>query len=1092
MQRLDIGARSLCVSLPFLVMAASFVPAASTNSFVNFESPPVHPLALAPNGERLVLCNLPDARIEVFDLTSGIPRPAGSIPVGLDPVSVRFRTSNEVWVVNLISDSLNAVDLESKQVVATLPTADAPMDVVFAGNPPRAYVSCSGVNEVQVFDPIDRTLVQTLPLEGNRPRALAVSPDGRKVYVAFFESGNQTTILSGGVGPLATLPPPLALNFPQGPYGGMNPPPNAGNRFEPPLNALLPTNTPSPKTGLILRKGRNGKWLDDNQGDWTEFVSGSKAAFSGRPPGWDLIDHDVAEIDTETHQIKYVGGLMNICMDLAVNPITGAIAVVGTDAENHVRYEPNLKSVFVKVKIALTDPVGEESSVLDLNPHLDYRTTMVDSAIRGQSVGDPRSIVWTADGQRGFVAGMGSGNIISIDAAGRRSTSRPAVKVGDGPVGLALDEARQQLYAWERFAGTLTVVDLNRMARAATLNLFDPTPLEVKAGRRFLYDTHETSGLGQVSCGSCHVDGRFDRLAWDLGNPAGDILALDFTKHNFGQFTPNATNDFHPMKGPMVTQTLQDIIGHEPFHWRGDRGALEDFNPTFTALQGRSVELTTNEMGQLKAFLATLTFPPNPFRNRDNSLSTNLLLRGHLSLGRGDLEPGKQLPNGNAVAGMRTFRDTSDLGCVHCHTLPTGLGPDLSWNGFSWRPFPVGSRGEHHTGFTALNRSTDLPFKIPQLRSLHDKMGMDLLNARSLSGFGFFHDGGVDSLTRFVQDSFNFAGDQPTADILAFLLSISGSDLPPGLFSSTQLPPGVASRDVPASVGTQLTLTQSTMPELLNVMVRLSSSTSNRVDLIVRGAEGELRRGWVFDRKTQRFRTDQNGGSQSRTELLSLANPAHPLTWMLVPLGMGVRLGIDRDEDGYMDRTEIEFGSDPDDAESLATNRPPIFSPIPVQHLFLGDRFQTTIRATDSDRPKQTLRYRLEPPRLEGIVIDEVSGVLTWSPPSDFDPGDYSVGLSVIDDGNPPRQAIATFSLVLHRAEERPVLRSISFEESLPVIHWSGMAGKTYQIEFTTSLSFDTWQSLGGPLVGTGDIGRLADETPSRQTQRYYRILLKP
>ena len=31
------------------------------------------------------------------------------------------------------------------------------------------------------------------------------------------------------------------------------------------------------------------------------------------------------------------------------------------------------------------------------------------------------------------------------------------------------------------------------------------------------------------------------------------------------------------MKGPMTTQTMIDIIGHEPHHWRGDRDGLEEF-----------------------------------------------------------------------------------------------------------------------------------------------------------------------------------------------------------------------------------------------------------------------------------------------------------------------------------------------------------------------------------------------------------------------------------------------------------------------------------------------------------------------------------
>ena len=44
---------------------------------------------------------------------------------------------------------------------------------------------------------------------------------------------------------------------------------------------------------LIVKKQPDGRWLDDNQGDWTPFVTGTNAAFSGRIEGWDLIDHDV-------------------------------------------------------------------------------------------------------------------------------------------------------------------------------------------------------------------------------------------------------------------------------------------------------------------------------------------------------------------------------------------------------------------------------------------------------------------------------------------------------------------------------------------------------------------------------------------------------------------------------------------------------------------------------------------------------------------------------------------------------------------------------------------------------------------------------
>src|SRR6185503_16687637 len=98
--------RALPGAIMFVVCAAVGlevdVQAATTNSFVNFETAPVHPVALSPDSRWLAVCNLPDARLELFDVTSGIPLSIGSVVVGLDPVTVRFRSNNEVWVVNQI------------------------------------------------------------------------------------------------------------------------------------------------------------------------------------------------------------------------------------------------------------------------------------------------------------------------------------------------------------------------------------------------------------------------------------------------------------------------------------------------------------------------------------------------------------------------------------------------------------------------------------------------------------------------------------------------------------------------------------------------------------------------------------------------------------------------------------------------------------------------------------------------------------------------------------------------------------------------------------------------------------------------------
>src|SRR5258706_14200441 len=69
----------------------------SSNAFVNFETAPVHPIALSPDGNRLAVCNLADGKLELLDVSSGNIVPSGMVPVGIDPVTVRFRNKDEAW-----------------------------------------------------------------------------------------------------------------------------------------------------------------------------------------------------------------------------------------------------------------------------------------------------------------------------------------------------------------------------------------------------------------------------------------------------------------------------------------------------------------------------------------------------------------------------------------------------------------------------------------------------------------------------------------------------------------------------------------------------------------------------------------------------------------------------------------------------------------------------------------------------------------------------------------------------------------------------------------------------------------------------------
>ena len=329
--------------------------------------------------------------------------------------------------------------------------------------------------------------------------------------------------------------------------------PNNGTGFRPSLNPNLPPKLDT--QSLVVKKQPNGRWLDDNNGDWTNIVSGGQG---NRIAGWDLRDRDIAILNANTLSLRYQSTLGNILMAMDVNPASGRLTVVGTDALNHIRFEPNLNGTFLRVNVSEFNPANANATVQirDLNSHLDYNSGTVSDSLRQRSIGDPRGIAWRANGSRAYVTGMGSNNVVVLGANNTRALSTH-IKVGEGPTGIVLDEAREYGFVLNKFDASISVLDLASSSEKSRQSFFDPTPQVIKIGRKHLYDTHIGSGNGTISCASCHVDGKWDRLAWDLGNPAGEMRTVNGT-------------EFHPLKGLKVTQSLIDTVNPGmPLHWRG-------------------------------------------------------------------------------------------------------------------------------------------------------------------------------------------------------------------------------------------------------------------------------------------------------------------------------------------------------------------------------------------------------------------------------------------------------------------------------------------------------------------------------------------
>ncbi|MFA6047000.1 MAG: hypothetical protein WC718_18610, partial [Phycisphaerales bacterium] len=500
--------------------------------------------------------------------------------------------------------------------------------------------------------------------------------------------------------------------------------------------------------------------------------------------------------------------------------------------------------------------------VTDLNPHLTYAVRTIPQALRDVSVGDPRGVVFHPSNGRAYVSGLGSNNVVVSDGAGARVAT---INVGEGPTGLVMNAAGSRVYVLNKFEGTISTIDTATNTEQGRVAFYDPTPGNIKDGRPLMYNTHLTSGLGQASCASCHVDSRTDFLAWDLGNPAGTVKAFDQTCQ-----TPTC-RAWHPMKGPMVTQSLQGIVGNEPLHWRGDRENVAAFAPAFTDLQGMDAQPTTAQLDQLTQFIQTITYQPNPIRQLDGTVPATV--------------PTSDGGAGNPTTGAVTFRTQTVVPaatCQTCHALPNGSNGRVD--------DPPGK---------------PQPLKIAGLRAMYEKVGWSRTGQANTKLTGFDHDSDFDTFTALLNGSgFTFApGAQGTTqkrDIEAFVMTLQN--------------------DTHAGVGQQVTLAGTpTGATLTRLSTFLNVAATGQAGLIVKGRVNGESRGYYYFGAGQ-MQSDRAGEVLSETALRALAGVGSELTYTLVPLGTQKRAGVDRDVDGYLDMDEVDAGSDPSDANSVPCN----------------------------------------------------------------------------------------------------------------------------------------------------------------------------
>ena len=918
-------------------------------NYTLFEAGQVRPMAMSADGNTLYAVNTPDNRLEAFQIKDKGLVPLGSVRVGIEPIAVSVAKDGKVWVVNHVSDSvsiINASDPANMSVIRTLLVGDEPRDIVFAGpNSNRAFITTAhrgqnspvplsdfttpgiGRADIWVFDStalgeaMGGEPITIITLFMDTPRALSVSPDGKKVYAAGFKTGNQTTtILEMVVTDNGGLPGPKAF---------------VDTNFDEIPDTWLPTDAngvPQTLTSLIVKF--NGEhWVDGTGKIWDDQIK------------FNLPDKDVfvidamAETPAEVDSYSTVG---TVLYNMAVNPVSGKIYVSNTEARNHVRFEgpgglgSTVRGHFAESRITVIDNDGNVAP-RHLNKHIDYSKCCKDNpAVKAKSLAQPMEMAITSDGKTLYVAGFGSSKVAVLDTAELESdtfeldASKHITVSGGGPSGVILDETRKQMYVLTRFDDGISVLDTQTKKEVSHLTMYNPEPQHIRDGRKYQYDANLTSSQGDSSCGLCHVFGDMDQLAWDLGNPDGTYKAnyapLAINHEEFG-FPPQIST-FVNMKGPMTTQSMKGMANHGAEHWRGDRtgadgiaenmqpdsgvydeqAAFKAFNPAFVGLVGRETELSAEAMQDYTDFALELTYPPNPIRHLDNSLTKE------------------------QQAGRDFFMDPdmivdSKHHCNGCHVL------DRTANeGLTNKPGFFGTDGKNTFAF-----QTQF-FKVPHLRNLYQKIGMfGMPNNRNfladdpfnpdpffgvenqhmgdqIRGFGMLHDGSVDTIFRFH-------------NILGFLPRDPQTVTPLDPGNPANLDITEEGMEIRRNLEQWVLVFDTNLFPIVGQQITLNATNgktvNSRIDLMIERADlGECDliashngRGYLY-KGNKFFESDIANEDDIRENKLRDLAASGNITYTCTPPGNGPRLALDRDMDGVYNGDEIAAGTDPADPNS--------------------------------------------------------------------------------------------------------------------------------------------------------------------------------
>jgi YVTN family beta-propeller protein len=519
----------------------------------DFTSPQANPIVLSADGATLYVANTTSNTVSVIPTAN--PAQASQVEVGVEPVGLALKPDGtQLWVANHVSDSVSVVDVAPASpsyltVIQTIQDIDAsnvsqfdePVGVAFASNT-KAYVALSSRNDIAIINASTYAVTGRIQITAQEPRAIAVR--GGKLYVAAFESSNQTELsvcpgaTPGPSGSQCTLDTQDIVNFViTSPNMPGEPVEIVADPDVPDRDLFVFNTSDESEFDVVTGIGTllYGVAVDSNG---NAFVSGTEARNDANGQiGENLIDLDNRMFFNEVARVSCGGGSC------------GTPTIFDLESATPPSFPADGEQLATPYGIAISDD---------------------DATVVGVAMGNSR--LFTMNASTGAVLGRLDLNHGVPAAFGQQIPKGIALRSGPGG-------APQTAYVLNTLENTVSVVNVSNPAAPVAVSKFavgsDRTPDVVRKGR-IAFANAFASSSGTFSCESCHPDSHTDQLLWRIGGAC---------------FFGACTGD-DEVRSTMPIRGLKNTL---PLHWDGTLG--DPFGGTNGAWNGTPPQPTDCALG---------------------------------------------------------------------------------------------------------------------------------------------------------------------------------------------------------------------------------------------------------------------------------------------------------------------------------------------------------------------------------------------------------------------------------------------------------------------------------------------------------------